>query len=37
LDDVEGAMAAVASPPPEMASVMEKHGVIPPMTVFVAR
>jgi hypothetical protein len=37
MDDVEAALATMASPPPEMAEVMQKHGVIPPLTVYVAR
>lgn len=37
MDDVEGALATVSSPPPEMAEVMQKHGVIPPLTVYVER
>ena len=35
VSDVEGLMAALASPPPEVASVMERHGVIPPLTIYV--
>jgi hypothetical protein len=35
VDDVAGVMAALASPPPEMAAIMEQHGVIPPLTVYV--
>jgi hypothetical protein len=34
--DVDAALAVLASPPPEMAAAMEAHGVIPPLTVFVA-
>ena len=30
IDDVDGALATMASPPPEMAAGMERHGVIPP-------
>lgn len=36
-DDVEVILAAIAAPPPELAAVMERHGVIPPLTVFVER
>jgi hypothetical protein len=36
-DDVEAILAAIASPPPELLSAMDKHGVIPPLTVFVER
>jgi hypothetical protein len=34
--DVDAALAAVKSPPPELGAVMEKHGVVPPLTIFVA-
>ena len=37
VEDVASVMAALASPPPEMAAAMESHGVRPPVTVFVAR
>lgn len=37
MDDVDAALAVLASPPPEMATAMEAHGVIPPLTVYVAR
>jgi hypothetical protein len=37
MEDVEAALATVAAPPPEMAAVMQKHGVIPPLTAYVAR
>ena len=33
--DVDGIMAALASPPPELAAAMEKHGVLPPLVAFV--
>ncbi len=33
--DVDKAMAAISSPPPEMAAAMEAHGVLPPLTVYV--
>ena len=33
--DVDGIMAALASPPPELAAAMEKHGVLPPLVVYV--
>jgi hypothetical protein len=35
--DVDAALAAVKSPPPELGAVMEKHGVVPPLTIFVPR
>jgi hypothetical protein len=37
VDDVEGLMAALSSPPPEMAAIMQEHGVRPPLTVYVER
>jgi len=33
--DVDAMMAALGSPSPEVAAVMEKHGVLPPMSVYV--
>ena len=30
--DIETMKASMASPPPEVAALMEKHGVVPPMT-----
>jgi hypothetical protein len=37
MEDVDAAMATVTSPPPELGEVMGKHGVIPPLTAYVAR
>lgn len=37
VDDVSPIVAALSSPPPEVASVMEKHGVVPPLTIYVER
>jgi hypothetical protein len=37
VDDVDVVLAAVASPPPELADAMERHGVIPPLTFYVAK
>ncbi len=36
-DDVANVTATVASPPAEMAAAMERHGVIPPLTLYVER
>jgi len=33
--DVDAIMAALGSPPPELAAAMEKHGVLPPLVVYV--
>ena len=35
VDDATGLMAALASPPPELGAIMEKHGVMPPLAVYV--
>ena len=35
VDDVAKVMATLASPPPELAAAMERHGVLPPLTVYV--
>ena len=37
LDDVDPMLAAIASPPPELLAAMERHGVMPPLTVYVER
>jgi hypothetical protein len=37
MTDVDAALAVLASPPPELGAVMEKHGVLPPVVVFVAK
>jgi hypothetical protein len=37
VDDVAGLMTALSSPPPEVGAVMERHGVVPPLTIFVER
>jgi hypothetical protein len=35
--DMAGMQAMMASPPPEAAATMERHGVVPPMTVYLAK
>jgi hypothetical protein len=37
VNEVEGLLTALSSPPPEMAAIMEKHGVRPPLAVYVER
>jgi hypothetical protein len=37
IEDVAAAIATLASPPAEMAAAMESHGVLPPLTVYIAR
>ena len=34
-DDVANMMAAIANPAPDLAAAMERHGVVPPIAVFV--
>ena len=36
-DDVAALLSAIASPSPELAAVMEKHGVQPPLVTYVQR
>lgn len=36
-DDVEGLVAAIADPPAELAAAMERHGVVPPLAVYIAK
>ena len=35
--DVARIMAAIANPAPELAAAMERHGVVPPLAVYVAK
>lgn len=35
VSDVDAMMAALGSPPPEVAAAMEKHGVLPPVVAYV--
>ena len=37
VDDPAELLAALASPPPEVGSIMERHGVVPPLTIYVER
>jgi len=37
VDDVAAVLAALSSPPAELAAAMERHGVLPPLTVYVER
>jgi hypothetical protein len=30
-------LATLSSPPPEMMEIMQRHGVIPPLTIYVER
>jgi len=35
VDDVAGLTAALSSPPPEVEAIMERHGVVPPLAIYV--
>ena len=35
VSDVDGMLAALASPQPETGEIMQRHGVIPPLTIYV--
>jgi hypothetical protein len=37
VDDVEGFLATLAAPPAEMAEIMQRHGVEPPLVAYVAK
>jgi hypothetical protein len=37
IQDVATAQAALASPSPETAALMEVHGVVPPITTYIER
>jgi hypothetical protein len=37
VDDAAAMMAGLASPPPEIGAVMEKHGVLPPLVAYVEK
>ncbi|MHB8378846.1 MAG: hypothetical protein ACYDB2_02870 [Acidimicrobiales bacterium] len=37
VDDVAAVLAATASPSPELGATMARHGVVPPLTVYVER
>ena len=37
INDLAALEAMLTSPPPELAAIMEKHGVIPPFTTFVEK
>jgi hypothetical protein len=36
VQDLDAFQATLAAPPPEMAALMEEHGVVPPLTAYVA-
>ncbi len=36
-NDVDGVLAALGSPSPEAAAAMERHGVVPPLTVYIEK
>ena len=37
IHDMDGLRALLDSPPPEVAALMEAHGVVPPLTVYVEK
>jgi hypothetical protein len=37
IHDMAGLQALMASPPPETAAAMERHGVVPPQTVYIEK
>lgn len=37
VSDIDALVAALGSPPPEVTEIMQRHGVIPPLTVYVER
>ena len=37
VDDPEAMMAALASPPAEVGAAMQRHGVLPPLTIYIEK
>jgi len=37
VQDVEAIKAGIASPPPELAEAMQRHGVVPPLSVYIEK
>ena len=37
VDDPAAVMAALASPPAEVSAAMERHGVLPPLTIYIEK
>jgi hypothetical protein len=37
VSDMDAMLAGLTAPPPEMLEIMQRHGVIPPLTIFVER
>jgi hypothetical protein len=35
--DPAAVMAAISAPPPEVAAAMERHGVLPPVTIYIEK
>jgi hypothetical protein len=35
IQDMDAAQAMMTSPPPEIAALMEQHGVVPPLTAYI--
>jgi hypothetical protein len=36
-DDLDGVMAGLAAPPPDVLDAMQRHGVVPPLITYVER
>jgi hypothetical protein len=37
IDDPAAVMAALGSPPAELGEAMERHGVVPPLTIYIEK
>ncbi len=37
VEDVAAVLAGLASPPPDLHSAMERHGIVPPMTLYIEK
>jgi hypothetical protein len=37
VEDITAVLAGLASPPPELHAAMERHGVVPPLTVYIEK
>jgi PP-loop superfamily ATP-utilizing enzyme len=37
IDDVDAVLAALESPAPELQAIMERHGVLPPVTIYIEK
>ena len=37
IDDVDAVLAGLESPAPELQAIMERHGILPPMTIYIEK